>query len=62
MPPLPKRKLSRARRGNRRSHWALKPMRLEICPQCKGRKPSHQVCPSCGTYRGVQVIKIEEEE
>ena len=29
------------------------------CPQCKQRKPTHQVCPSCGTYNGIDVLRLD---
>jgi large subunit ribosomal protein L32 len=61
MGALPKRKISRARRGNRRSHWKARGVQLVNCPQCGAPMRPHHVCPSCGTYRGVQVIEIEEE-
>ncbi|MFW6195118.1 MAG: 50S ribosomal protein L32 [Chloroflexota bacterium] len=51
--PLPKKKVSSARQGNRRAHTFLKPKARSICP-CP-RKASvlpHRVCPECGHYRG----------
>lgn len=59
MPPLPKRKLSRARRGNRRAHLGLRLPTLSPCPQCHTPRPTHQACPTCGTYRGRQVITLK---
>ena len=59
MTPLPKRKLSKGRRNRRRSHYNLKPTTLEVCPQCKELKLPHQVCPTCGTYNGRQVINVQ---
>jgi len=56
---LPKRKVQQGRRNRRRSHLALKPRQLIVCPQCKEYKPPHRVCPSCGTYNGIEVIEIE---
>ncbi|MDP2953958.1 MAG: 50S ribosomal protein L32 [Chloroflexota bacterium] len=58
MPPLPKRKISRARRGERRRHLHLLLPTLVACPQCHIMKPAHIVCPNCGTYKGRQVIKL----
>ena len=29
------------------------------CPQCKQRKPTHQVCPNCGTYNGHQILAVK---
>ncbi|HLZ07181.1 MAG TPA: 50S ribosomal protein L32 [Chloroflexota bacterium] len=57
MPPLPKRRTAKARQGERRSHLALIPQQLVVCPQCHELRPPHRACPSCGTYRGEQVIK-----
>jgi len=59
MGALPKRKISKQRKNNRRSHLALKAPTLGKCPECNKMKPSHQVCLFCGTYKGVQVIKVD---
>lgn len=59
MGALPKRKLSKARTARRRSHMALEPMHLVPCPQCHEPRRPHHVCPSCGMYRGRQVITIK---
>ena len=56
MGAVPKRKISSMRRGNRRSHHKIVPPPLVRCTQCRTMKPRHQVCPSCGTYRGMQII------
>ena len=61
MGAVPKRKISKSRRGNRRSHWRLKSTQLVACPQCGAPARPHHVCLSCGTYRGTQVIEIEQE-
>jgi large subunit ribosomal protein L32 len=59
MVALPKKKISSARRGQRRSqdHLVLPP--LMTCPQCKQRKVTHQVCPNCGTYNGIDVLHLD---
>jgi len=59
MGALPKRKISKARRGNRRSHNSLTPPALVNCPQCNSPKPPHQVCPVCGPYDGREVVEIK---
>jgi large subunit ribosomal protein L32 len=56
---LPKKKVSRRRRGNRRAHDHIKVPPLSECPQCKALKPTHRVCPACGTYNGHQVLKVQ---
>ncbi|MDQ4100379.1 MAG: 50S ribosomal protein L32 [Chloroflexota bacterium] len=57
---LPKQRVSRHRQGNRRRHHFLKPPQLVECRNCHQMRRSHHVCPSCGYYRGRQVIEIEE--
>jgi large subunit ribosomal protein L32 len=62
MPAVPKKKLSRRRRGNRRAHMQLKLPSLVICPQCRQYMRSHHACPHCGAYRGRQVLKVKGAE
>ena len=58
MPPLPKRKIAGARRGERRSHLALEPITMTLCTNCREMRLPHHVCPHCGFYRGRQVITV----
>ncbi|MCL4459471.1 MAG: 50S ribosomal protein L32 [Chloroflexi bacterium] len=60
MPPVPKRKTAKARQGERRSHLHLKPVTLVQCSQCHKPRLPHHVCPSCGYYDGVDVLKIKK--
>lgn len=62
MGPLPTRKQSRRHRNNRRAHHALTQTHLVRCDNCDEYKPSHQVCPHCGTYKGREVIQVSAEE
>lgn len=62
MGALPKQRISRKRRGDRRSQQHLKPMQLVECPQCHNPRQPHHVCPICGTYRGRQVIAVKSAE
>ncbi len=57
---LPKKKMSRSRRDRRRAHQALEKLNLVSCPQCHEPKLSHIVCPSCGTFRGVAYLNVED--
>jgi large subunit ribosomal protein L32 len=59
MVALPKKKISSSRRGQRRSHDHIQLPPLMTCPQCKQRKVTHQVCPSCGTYNGIDVLHLD---
>lgn len=58
MPPLPKKKTSKSRRGRRRSQLSVSIPGLILCPQCRSPRPSHQACQVCGTYRGREVLNV----
>lgn len=62
---LPKRKHSKARRDKRRSaNSKLYASNLSVCPNCKGLRLPHRVCPHCGYYNGKPVIvkRVKEEK
>ncbi|MBO0706162.1 MAG: 50S ribosomal protein L32 [Candidatus Dormibacteraeota bacterium] len=56
---LPKVKLSKARKGGRRSHLALVSAQLQPCSHCKKLHRSHHICPNCGYYAGREILKTE---
>ncbi len=58
---VPKRKTSKARRGQRRSHDGLPAPAASTCPQCGAPKVPHRVCGSCGSYKGRTIIETDEE-
>jgi large subunit ribosomal protein L32 len=62
MPPQPKRKHSSGRRDRRRAHDALGSPNLVLCSNCGEMRLPHTVCPSCGHYKGREVINMEEEK
>ena len=55
---VPKKKVSRSRRGNRRSHDALSFQIIVECPNCGAEKLSHQICPSCGFYNKKKIVSF----
>ena len=57
---VPKKKVSKARRDKRRANWKLEVPGMAECPQCHELKLPHRVCPSCGQYKGKEVIKVED--
>ena len=58
----PKRRHSNTRTRLRRAHDFLKPTPASHCSQCGAMVLSHRVCPSCGYYRGRQVITVKAKE
>ncbi|MGB9919398.1 MAG: 50S ribosomal protein L32 [Moorellales bacterium] len=58
---VPKRRVSRARKNQRRSIWArIDSPGVVSCPQCHEPKLPHRVCPHCGYYRGRKVVGEEK--
>jgi large subunit ribosomal protein L32 len=62
MGPLPKRKLSKARRDRRRSQDGLTAINVVQCSNCGEMRLPHRVCPKCGHYQGREVIAMEKEK
>jgi large subunit ribosomal protein L32 len=54
---VPRNRLSNARKNSRRAHHAKSVKVFIDCPNCKGKKTSHRVCPHCGYYKGRSVAK-----
>jgi len=57
---VPKKKVSKQRKRKRRTHYKAAVPRLVPCPRCGDPKLPHRVCPTCGTYRGEQVVEVEQ--
>ncbi|MEK7538773.1 MAG: 50S ribosomal protein L32 [Patescibacteria group bacterium] len=49
---------TRAHTANRRSHHALKGVRLSKCVKCSAFHIRHQACVACGSYRGKPVLNL----
>lgn len=56
---VPKSKITRSRRGQRRSHDALSTGAHNECPNCGELKRPHHVCGACGYYREREVVESE---
>ena len=52
---VPKRRVSHARKGERRAHLALSVPELVECDHCHEPKMPHHVCPNCKTYKGREI-------
>ncbi|ADK85755.1 ribosomal protein L32 [Desulfarculus baarsii DSM 2075] len=57
---VPKKRQSTTRRDKRRAHDAITLPNTIPCPQCGEAKLPHRVCPSCGTYKGRQLLEPKE--
>ncbi len=55
----PKSKISRSRRGMRRSHNALNKPTIHECKNCGSVVKPHNVCTSCGYYDGKEVVSAK---
>jgi large subunit ribosomal protein L32 len=61
MPPLPKKKTSVARKKRKRAHLDYSDPKLVVCPQCRSPRLSHHACPTCGTYKGRDVLAVGKD-
>jgi large subunit ribosomal protein L32 len=57
---VPKRKTSKSRRDKRRTHDRLLTPGLSTCAQCGAVHMPHRICPSCGFYKGREIIAARE--
>ena len=58
---VPKQRTSKAKRDKRRTHDSLGVSARSICPQCREPKAPHRLCANCGSYRGREIVKTDEE-
>ena len=63
---VPKRKITKSRRGMRRSHDALRSVNSTECSNCGELKLPHHVCKSCGYYAKKEIVinnsEVSEDE
>jgi len=50
--------MSKMRLRTRKASHRPKLPQLSVCGQCGSRVQSHRVCPSCGYYKGRQVVSV----
>jgi len=58
---VPKRKTSKSKRDKRRTHQKIAGPNVMACPECQEAKLPHHACPSCGSYRGRNVLDSDDE-
>lgn len=57
---VPKKKVSRSKRDQRRSHDALAASAYNECANCGELKRPHHVCSSCGFYNDREIVEPNE--
>lgn len=57
---VPKKRTSKQKRDQRRANWKVSPPNVTRCASCAAPVLSHRICPSCGTYKGKQVVQVAE--
>ena len=62
MPPLPKKKHSRARKGGRAAHHGLSRIGLSNCPSCGATRLPHRACAECGYYNGRYAVTTVSDD
>ena len=58
---VPNRKISKSRKGMRRAHDHVPVPSVVLCSSGEPTLP-HRICPSCGTYRGRQMLRKDDAE
>ncbi len=56
---VPKRKTSKSRVRTRKRSHKIQTVAVKGCPQCGEAHQPHRACPSCGYYKGRQVLTVE---
>jgi large subunit ribosomal protein L32 len=58
---VPKKRVSKSRKGMRRSHMSqrFQAPQLSTCSRCGEPKLSHRVCANCGHYKDKEVLSVE---
>ena len=56
---VPKKKVSKSRRDQRRAHDAFKSANYAECSNCGEVKRPHHVCAACGHYDSREVVETE---
>lgn len=55
---VPKKRHTKSSRNQRRMHLFIKKPQFKACPKCGVMVINHVVCPSCGFYKGREVVNV----
>ena len=56
---VPKKRTSKQRQRKRRTHYKAQDPTVQTCEKCGDPRRPHRVCPSCGHYRGDNVVDVD---
>jgi len=59
--PVPKGKISKARRDKRAATKGIKPKAVAVCQTCQAPVAPHQACLECGYYKGKKVLRTKTD-
>ena len=61
---VPKARNPKKNVRNRRAQWRARFRAAAVteCPHCHEPMLPHHVCPNCGYYRGMEIVKPKEEK
>ncbi len=59
---VPKRRVSKTKKLQRRTHDALETKTFVVCPNCGAKVLPHHVCAKCGYYDGKQVVEVVDKQ
>lgn len=59
---VPRKKVSKSKRDMRRSHLAITPVNVVVCPNCGDAKLPHHMCKTCGMYNSRQILRDKRQE
>lgn len=57
---VPKRKTSKMKVRSRKAANRYQGVQVTTCTACGAPAKPHRVCPSCGMYKGKQVLTLSE--
>ena len=57
---VPKRKMSKMKKRQRMAANAYEGVQATFCTNCGQPAASHIVCKHCGTYKGKQILTVEQ--
>ena len=58
----PKKRTNKSKTGMRRMHIKVRSSSIVYCPNCHEPVLKHNVCKSCGFYRGRKIFDIKVKE